>query len=560
MGVSAGVGEIQTADDRWSTSGAHVVAGKYHPFASLGRGGMAEVFLAVARGPMGFNKLVVIKRLRDVDDYSQIEMFLDEAKLAARLNHANIVHTYEVGKSDGEYFIAMEYLEGQPLSRLMTRANETHAAIPESVWLKIMCDALTGLHHAHEAADYDGTPLRVVHRDISPQNIFVTYDGDVKIVDFGIAKAALNSRATEEGVLKGKIHYMSPEQALGQAIDRRADVYAAGGVLWELLAGERVMQGDIAAALGTLLHGKVRDLRAVAPHVSAELGAIVKHAMNPVVDARLPTAEAFRSALVEYAASTHPLETTQGLAALMGKLFASDRKQMQARIRDHLARPEPASSSSRLLQLAPESDSAIASAESAAAKDAASHVSIRQDNVPESEPSRRGAPWVKVAIVACAVAVVGYSIASFRHVKLDARGAAPSVATAAVTDTIVEMNIDVTPREATIFLDGVASGQSPFHTSVRKDGALHEVRASAPGFMTHVRTLSFDRSVNLQIALERSPQPPPAPSAQATTPAAQAAPHRAASAANGVPAPSSGPASLPASSADRPKLKLRTER
>ncbi|MDB4940788.1 MAG: serine/threonine protein kinase, partial [Labilithrix sp.] len=217
--------------------------GKYQLFASLGRGGMADVFLAVARGQMGFNKLAVVKRLRQAlaEEAAFRTMFLDEARLAARLSHPNIVHTYEVGEQDGVYFIAMEYLEGQSLNKVMKEALRRKDGLEPEVSARIIADALGGLGYAHGLADYDGRPLGIIHRDVSPHNIFVTYDGHTKLVDFGIAKAALSSTETEVGVLKGKVAYMSPEQAMGGRIDQRADIFAMGIVLWELLARQRLM-------------------------------------------------------------------------------------------------------------------------------------------------------------------------------------------------------------------------------------------------------------------------------------------------------------------------------
>src|SRR5438105_4376679 len=171
--------------------------GRYRVIAKLGQGGMAKVFLTVVPGPAGVQKLLVVKELRPelAHDEDIRTMFLDEARLAARLNHPNVVQTYEVGVERGHYFIAMEYLEGQPLNRLWRRMAAEH--MPLEMQLKILADALNGLHYAHELVDFDGTPLHVVHRDISPHNVFVTYDGQVKVVDFGIAKAASSRGSTK---------------------------------------------------------------------------------------------------------------------------------------------------------------------------------------------------------------------------------------------------------------------------------------------------------------------------------------------------------------------------
>jgi len=213
------------------------VLGKYRLIAELGHGGMAEVFLAVAQGPAGFNKLTVIKQIRPqlADDPEFLSMFLDEARLAARLNHPQIVQTNEVGHEANRYFIAMEYLEGQPLNRVVNRVGRER--FPLAMHIGLLADTLAGLHYAHDLTDYDGTPLEVVHRDVTPHNIFITYEGQVKVVDFGIAKAMNSSSETKTGVLKGKVAYMAPEQARGEKVDRRADVFSVGVMLWEAAVG-----------------------------------------------------------------------------------------------------------------------------------------------------------------------------------------------------------------------------------------------------------------------------------------------------------------------------------
>ena len=209
---------------------------------------MADIYLAVARGALGFSKLVVVKHLRSYDeDRHTLDMFLDEARLAARLNHPNIVDTYDVGRDDDAYFIAMEYLDGQSLSRIMRAAQQ--GQLPATAWVRIVADALRGLHYAHELCDYDGMPFGLVHRDVSPPNIFVTYGGEIKIVDFGIAKATLNTYETDPGIVKGKLGYMAPEQVAGNVVDRRTDIFSMGVVLWEALVRRRLLEGGIRHAL-----------------------------------------------------------------------------------------------------------------------------------------------------------------------------------------------------------------------------------------------------------------------------------------------------------------------
>jgi serine/threonine-protein kinase len=207
---------------------------RYRLIAGIGTGGMADVYLAVYGNADidRFQKLLVLKILKPElsADPEFVAMFLDEARLAARLNHPNVVQTIEVGENAGRHFLAMEYLEGQPLNRVM-QVLGGHSGFDLSGRLTVLLRALAGLDYAHELADYDGTPLSVVHRDVSPGNILVGYGGQIKLMDFGIAKAKDSSSETRVGMFKGKTAYMAPEQARAGAVDRRADIYAAGVVL-----------------------------------------------------------------------------------------------------------------------------------------------------------------------------------------------------------------------------------------------------------------------------------------------------------------------------------------
>src|ERR1700761_3781049 len=258
------------------SSGSGNSLGKYRLIAELGHGGMAEVYLAVVRGPAGFNKLGVIKQIRPqlAAGPGVLGMFLDEAKLAARLSHPNVVQTNEVGQEGDTHFLMMEYLDGQPLNRITQRLGK-RGGLPLHMHLQIIVDLLGGLHYAHELTDYDGTPLGVVHRDITPHNVFVTYEGQVKVVDFGIAKAMNSSSETRTGVLKGKVAYMAPEQARGERVDRRADIFSVGVLLWEAVTGRRLWKGvpDI-TILQRLLNGDIPTPKSVKPDVDDKLEAI----------------------------------------------------------------------------------------------------------------------------------------------------------------------------------------------------------------------------------------------------------------------------------------------
>ncbi|MBX3222051.1 MAG: serine/threonine protein kinase [Labilithrix sp.] len=332
--------------------------GKYQLFASLGRGGMADVFLSVARGQMGFNKLAVIKRLRQAlaEESAFRNMFLDEARLAARLSHPNIVHTYEVGEQGGVYFIAMEYLEGQSLNKVLKETLRRKEALEPEIAVRVVADALAGLGYAHELRDYDGRPLSVIHRDISPHNIFVTYDGHTKLVDFGIAKAALSSTETEVGVLKGKVAYMSPEQAMGQRIDSRSDLFAMGIVLWELIAQQRLMTGESAAnTLHKLMNEPIPRLSQVMPRIDPNLEMLVARALEKDPESRWQSASEMRGALESWLAA-HPRQTRQEeVGRRMTSLFGSVREEVQRQIQKHMSAITTAANTQELQALTAES-------------------------------------------------------------------------------------------------------------------------------------------------------------------------------------------------------------
>ncbi len=221
--------------------------GRYRVVDEIGVGGMASVHLARMDGPGGFQKWIAIKRIHGhlIEDESFVQMFLDEARVAARISHPNVATVFELGKHDDSYWIAMEYLHGEPLREIMRRTEELGQTMPPEIACKVIADAAEGLHAAHELSGKAGEKLGLVHRDVTPHNLFVTYDGVTKVVDFGIAKfSSRMSSSTRAGTLKGKLAYMSPEQVHGETIDRRTDIFALGVVLWELTTGQRLFRMD----------------------------------------------------------------------------------------------------------------------------------------------------------------------------------------------------------------------------------------------------------------------------------------------------------------------------
>ncbi|WP_437669585.1 protein kinase domain-containing protein [Sorangium sp. So ce131] len=318
--------------------------GRYRPIAKLGRGGMADVFLAMAHGPASVNKLVVVKRLRNVADEEdrRVLMFMDEAKLAARMSHPNVVQTYEVGGDEDGYFIIMEYLEGQTLKRVMKAVSEREpgtGGLSRGAWLRIVAEVLRGLQYAHDLCDYDGRPFGLVHRDVSPHNIFLTYDGAVKLVDFGVAKASGNSSHTETGTFKGKITYMAPEQITsGKTVDRRADLFAVGVVLWELLAGRRLFEGDQISVMHQLLMGKIPRLSTLVPGIPIALDQIVAKALEREPSRRFGTAQEMCDVIENYLQWSGEDVRSEHLGACMQAIFAESRANIRQQIRTQIHR------------------------------------------------------------------------------------------------------------------------------------------------------------------------------------------------------------------------------
>lgn len=299
---------------------------KYHVITDLGQGGMGEVRLALERGGNGFQRLVALKLVRS--ELSEIPyflaMFYEEARLAARLNHPNIVQTYEVGAADNRHFIAMEYLEGQPLYNIRSRVGLQ--LFPLALHLRILTEVLAGLHHAHTLTDFDGTPLRIVHRDVTPQNVVVTYDGQVKVVDFGVAKAGTSMRSTEPGALKGKLKYMAPEQTQGRSVDHRADVFSVGVMLWEALAGERMWEGlDEDIVLMYLSAGQVPDLPSIVRETEPELARICLQALAPEACWRTSSAAELQHALERWLERYGEAASTRAVGAFVAEHFEEER-------------------------------------------------------------------------------------------------------------------------------------------------------------------------------------------------------------------------------------------
>lgn len=534
--------------------------GKYRYIAMLAEGGMAYVYLAVTQSA-GFEKLVVIKQLRDslAEDPSFVAMFMDEARLAARLNHPNVVQTLEVGvdAATGLHFIAMEFLEG--VAHVRFARLKDRVPPPLAFHVRILVDVLRGLHYAHELRDFDGKPLNVVHRDVSPQNVMLTFAGGVKVLDFGIAKAALAAEQRPED-FKGKLEYMAPEQALRDDVDRRADVFSVGVMLFEALTRRRLYRrGD--DKLQLLLDGRLPNVLEVAPTTPRRLAAICAKAMAHDRNARYPTADAMADDLEEWLDSTNQHVSARDVGSFVADRFSSTRAKIGAAVEAQLALiralPEsnrdtiplsrwpttdvpPAADLSEppapyaippeaMPPLVPPAIVPNVGAEASVVPDASTSsesISLTRDTAPLVSPRTLPHPTpgrtsgvlvatmalVGVAVLGGAVAISSNAKRRAAHESATAAGSSSTTASASASaqppssatapeEAEIELTIKAWPPDATIFVDGNELGITPVTGKRPRDGAMHLVRIEAPGHDVREEQIAFDRSIFINIEL-----------------------------------------------------------
>lgn len=307
--------------------------GRYELISPLGVGGMARVYLALQRGPDAATKLLAIKQLRAevASDEHFLTMFADEARVALRLSHPNVVHTYDVVVEPSGPFMVMELLQGQSLTEILKRIGRPRMPVAEHLWL--LTQLLAGLHYAHTLTDYDGKSLSIVHRDVSPSNVFVTYTGEVKVLDFGIAKSTGARTETAVGVVKGKLGYASPEQCMARAVDARTDVYAVGVMLWEALAGRRRALAETeAAVLQARVMGTEPGIDLISPDIPRELVDITNRALAHDPNQRFASAGEMQRALQSYLARGGISAGAESVAALLVEPFRQDVQRFHATV------------------------------------------------------------------------------------------------------------------------------------------------------------------------------------------------------------------------------------
>lgn len=457
--------------------------GKYQLVAELARGGMGIVYLAISEGPGGFSKLLIVKELKPdlVSDPSFLQMFLEEARLAARLSHSNIIQTYEIGADDGRHYIVMEYLDGVTLSRVVRKKSTSFSL---DMQLRVICEMLKGLHYAHTLKDFDGVPLGIVHRDVSPQNVFISFDGQVKIGDFGIAKARDSSIETNAGVLKGKPAYMAPEQVAGRA-DARSDVYSAGVMLWEAVAGRRMWAGaGELEILSNVIAGTLPPLQDVAPDGPPDLVPIITRALAKDPDQRYPSADALLVDLDAYLAPRNV--TTRAVSEVLEPLFNEERAKKRAVIEAHVASAR-AGRTERVSTLPEMPESTTTPAADGNVAPAPSRPPASRPSVAATTQQRRTAILASTLL---ALAGIGATIAVWLGAEsteprgVASRAPAPSAAAddvrpgAAASAPAAEMPVAVTPPTAPPVSDAVAAAAASATTASPVDSAPPAAKAA----------------------------------------------------------------------------------
>ncbi len=312
--------------------------GKYLLLDRISVGGMAEVFKAKSYGVEGFEKIIAIKRILPTmgEDRDFIKMFIDEAKIAGQLAHANICQIFELGRIDGSHFIAMEYIWGKDLLQIQNRLRKIKQQMPIPMACFAIAKVLEGLDYAHRKRDAHGRPLEIVHRDCSPQNVLVSYEGEVKVIDFGIAKATSRNSRTMAGVLKGKFGYMSPEQVRGLPLDRRSDIFALGTMLYECLTGERLFMGETDfSTLEKVRNVDIQPPRALNPAIPEQVERVILKALAKDVDDRYQWCSEMLVDLQQYLMAQDVVYTAKSLSSWLKEIFAQEIDRERAQLEQY---------------------------------------------------------------------------------------------------------------------------------------------------------------------------------------------------------------------------------
>jgi serine/threonine-protein kinase len=495
---------------------------------------MADVYLACTQGPRGFQKLLVVKLARFTGDPVFATMFLEEARIAAQLEHPNIVQTYEIAEHGSRHYIVMEYLDGGNLARLRQRSAKT-GGVPLRVSLTILLHTLEGLEYAHEARTLDGRELNVVHRDLSPANIMVTAQGVVKILDFGIAKATDSYSFTQTGKFSGKLGYMPPEQMRGDPVDARADLFAFGVILAESALNGKLWGNATGPEIASKLAGNQIPTLDRGKPIDPQLRAICLRALAPDREERYWSAADLKVDLVKFLGSLGGPVAQRELAQFVRTTMGNDRAELQAVIDaqlQNLGSPDKIGSPTWSINVPVAEPPRIEDVPSQPpSPEIATRATGFEDNEPPqiiiSEPapvarlmparamSRKVRTLGGALLVASSATVVMLAWPSNRPAPAPAPAVPPVIVAPALpappVATTVRLGIVASPSDARLVLDGKALGTNPFVGAFERDTQVHELVISAPGHQSLTRTFTLDRDFNLQLNLMPDPVRVPAP-------------------------------------------------
>jgi serine/threonine-protein kinase len=501
--------------------------GRYRVVAELAQGGMGVVYLALMRGPGAFNKLLVLKELKPdlFEDPSVVAMFMEEARLAACLSHPNVVQTIEAGTDGNRHFIVMEHVEGQTLHRLASRAQKLGTPVPFELQSAVLCSVLEGLAYAHAATDYEGRSLGIVHRDVSPHNVLIGYDGQVKLADFGIAKATGSLTDTRVGLLKGRVAYMAPEQAAGGNVDARADLFSVGVMLWEAATGRRFWSGigsDVqvlrALLMGDAEAAQAREMGEVEPDLRA---IIVRATAFDPSQRQASASQLLQELRAAVARRKPPAFDAQQVGRFVQGLFVEERARLQAAIAAAVEFDAPVGE--------------FASRESSGNKVPTPGQTSPGSFFPQtlaprtatdsrgSQPGAHGAhPFEGRWILAISVVVLLGSIATLVGLVSMRRSAATTPPAALVSaasaasraaapadssqeqpgDETIHLVVRASPVRAKIIIDRSFVFENPCVATLPKDGAGHTVHIEADGYAPRDDTFEAHSDVTMVVALE----------------------------------------------------------
>ncbi len=472
---------------------------------------MAIVYRARYMAAPGVTKPVVIKKVLEVfaEDPSFVEQFIQEARITVGLNHGNIVQVFDFGQVEGEYFLAMELVEGHPLSRVLKRAQtQGMAQLPAPLAVHIAIELCKGLHHAHTRTDERGRPLGLVHRDVSPDNVLISYEGEVKISDFGVAKVQMAGRPeTEAGMVKGKYLYFSPEQALGEALDARSDVYAVGVLLYRMLCGRLPTEGSEMEVMRRIVHDELIPPLQLNPHLDAGLVEILGDAMARKREDRIASAEALHHQLSHWLARRAPLFPVHILKHMMGMLYERELTelgrppQVPPKFREQLTQWN---ASHRLREVAEDSPAPAAASRTKEEElplntdpsvpvmmEAVSGVSTAVDEKPVKSRGKRALLWL---VSLAAVALVGLAVASSLRLRPP------------------PLDVHSEPPGAQVIVDGISRGVTPLRLEGIARDAPHAMELSLKGMRIWTRQFEpGSLAEQLDVTLEPVPAPPPPP-------------------------------------------------